>query len=176
MSSIELTPSQKKILRALTNLHKESEDAIKGEDIAAQVDRNPGTIRNQMQSLKASNSSRASPVPRVGTNQPPQPTKPSRSSRWMTRHPSHSSTKANPSTTLSSKRSTSRASTTRTLPRGNPHSGHNRRHLRRRRRHRRPDAAVETGHRGATRWQRRHQQYPHSSDRGYGCTRPRRNP
>jgi len=30
MSSIELTPSQKKILRALTNLHKETEDAIKG--------------------------------------------------------------------------------------------------------------------------------------------------
>ncbi|SEH18116.1 Winged helix-turn-helix transcription repressor, HrcA DNA-binding [Natronorubrum sediminis] len=42
MSSIELTPSQKKILRALTNLHKESEGVIKGEDIAEQVDRNQG--------------------------------------------------------------------------------------------------------------------------------------
>jgi len=53
MSSIELTPSQKTILTALTNLHREAEDAIKGEDIADEVDRNPGTIRNQMQSLKA---------------------------------------------------------------------------------------------------------------------------
>ena len=53
MSSIELTSSQKTILTALINLHRETEDAVKGEDIAAEVDRNPGTIRNQMQSLKA---------------------------------------------------------------------------------------------------------------------------
>ncbi len=66
MSSIELTPSQKKILRALTNLHKESEDAIKGEDIAEQVDRNPGTIRNQMQSLKALQLVEGVPGPKGG--------------------------------------------------------------------------------------------------------------
>jgi transcriptional regulator len=66
MSSIELTPSQKKILRALTNLHKESEDAIKGEDIAKQVDRNPGTIRNQMQSLKALQLVEGVPGPKGG--------------------------------------------------------------------------------------------------------------
>ncbi|WP_254764428.1 Rrf2 family transcriptional regulator [Natrinema marinum] len=66
MSSIELTPSQKKILRALTNLHKESEDAIKGEDIADQVDRNPGTIRNQMQSLKALQLVEGVPGPKGG--------------------------------------------------------------------------------------------------------------
>ncbi|MFB6126950.1 MAG: TrmB family transcriptional regulator, partial [Halolamina sp.] len=53
MSSIELTTSQKKILRALINLHRDSESAVKGEDIAEEVGRNPGTIRNQMQSLKA---------------------------------------------------------------------------------------------------------------------------
>ena len=53
MSSIELTPSQKTILQELINLFRESESAVKGEDIAEQVDRNPGTIRNQMQSLKA---------------------------------------------------------------------------------------------------------------------------
>jgi transcriptional regulator len=66
MSSIELTPSQKKILRALTNLHKESEDAIKGEDIAEQVNRNPGTIRNQMQSLKALQLVEGVPGPKGG--------------------------------------------------------------------------------------------------------------
>ncbi|GAB3037863.1 Rrf2 family transcriptional regulator [Natronobiforma cellulositropha] len=66
MSSIELTPSQKKILRALTNLHKASEDAIKGEDIAEQVDRNPGTIRNQMQSLKALQLVEGVPGPKGG--------------------------------------------------------------------------------------------------------------
>ena len=66
MSSIELTPSQQKILRALTNLHNESEDAIKGEDIAAQVDRNPGTIRNQMQSLKALQLVEGVPGPKGG--------------------------------------------------------------------------------------------------------------
>ncbi|MFC4438035.1 MULTISPECIES: Rrf2 family transcriptional regulator [Natrialbaceae] len=66
MSSIELTPSQKKILRALTNLHKKSEDAIKGEDIAEQVDRNPGTIRNQMQSLKALQLVEGVPGPKGG--------------------------------------------------------------------------------------------------------------
>ena len=53
MSSIELTPSQKTILQELINLYRESESAVKGEEIAEEVDRNPGTIRNQMQSLKA---------------------------------------------------------------------------------------------------------------------------
>ncbi len=53
MSSIELTASQKNTLRALTTLYDESENAVKGKDIAEQVDRNPGTIRNKMQSLKA---------------------------------------------------------------------------------------------------------------------------
>ncbi|MFP9192089.1 Rrf2 family transcriptional regulator [Natronosalvus vescus] len=66
MSSIELTPSQKKILRALTNLHSEDEDAIKGEEIAEQVDRNPGTIRNQMQSLKALQLVEGVPGPKGG--------------------------------------------------------------------------------------------------------------
>ena len=43
MSSIELTPSQKTILQELINLFRESESAVKGEDIAEKVDRNPGT-------------------------------------------------------------------------------------------------------------------------------------
>ncbi len=66
MSSIELTSSQKKILRALTNLHAGSGNAIKGEDIAEQVDRNPGTIRNQMQSLKALQLVEGVPGPKGG--------------------------------------------------------------------------------------------------------------
>lgn len=66
MSSIELTPSQKTILTALINLHREAEDAVKGEDIAAEVDRNPGTIRNQMQSLKALQLVEGVPGPKGG--------------------------------------------------------------------------------------------------------------
>ena len=66
MSSIELTPSQKTILSALLNLYGDSEEAVKGEDIAAEVDRNPGTIRNQMQSLKALQLVEGVPGPKGG--------------------------------------------------------------------------------------------------------------
>ncbi|WP_331233172.1 Rrf2 family transcriptional regulator [Natronorarus salvus] len=66
MSSIELTPSQKSILTALINLHRGSEDAVKGEEIAEEVDRNPGTIRNQMQSLKALQLVEGVPGPKGG--------------------------------------------------------------------------------------------------------------
>ncbi|MFP4625146.1 MAG: Rrf2 family transcriptional regulator [Natronomonas sp.] len=66
MSSIELTPSQKTILQELVNLYRESEQAVKGEDIAEEVDRNPGTIRNQMQSLKALQLVEGVPGPKGG--------------------------------------------------------------------------------------------------------------
>jgi len=66
MSSIELTPSQKAILQELINLHQKSESAVKGEDIAEKVDRNPGTIRNQMQSLKALQLVEGVPGPKGG--------------------------------------------------------------------------------------------------------------
>jgi predicted transcriptional regulator len=66
MSSIELTPSQKAILQELVNLYRESETAVKGEDIADRVDRNPGTIRNQMQSLKALQLVEGVPGPKGG--------------------------------------------------------------------------------------------------------------
>ena len=66
MSTIELTPSQKTILTALVNLHRGTEDAVKGEDIADEVDRNPGTIRNQMQSLKALQLVEGVPGPKGG--------------------------------------------------------------------------------------------------------------
>jgi hypothetical protein len=66
MSSIELTSSQKTILTALINLYRDSESAVKGEDIADEVDRNPGTIRNQMQSLKALQLVEGVPGPKGG--------------------------------------------------------------------------------------------------------------
>jgi len=50
---MELTPIQKEILTALINLYRTKKHAIKGEDIAELIERNPGTVRNQMQSLKA---------------------------------------------------------------------------------------------------------------------------
>ena len=66
MSSIELTPSQRTILTALVNLYRSKEDAVKGEAIADEVDRNPGTIRNQMQSLKALQLVEGVPGPKGG--------------------------------------------------------------------------------------------------------------
>jgi hypothetical protein len=66
MSSIELTSSQKDILNSLTNLYREKEDAVKGEAIAEEVGRNPGTIRNQMQSLKALQLVEGVPGPKGG--------------------------------------------------------------------------------------------------------------
>ena len=52
---MELTPVQRDVLTALINLHRQEGQAIKGEEIAELVGRNPGTIRNQMQSLRALN-------------------------------------------------------------------------------------------------------------------------
>ncbi|ADD07219.1 DUF293 domain protein (plasmid) [Natrialba magadii ATCC 43099] len=53
MAAIELTSSQKKILRAVIDLHMEQQTTVKGDDIAAEVGLKAGTIRNKMQSLKA---------------------------------------------------------------------------------------------------------------------------
>ncbi|HWR25450.1 MAG TPA: CBS domain-containing protein [Methanosarcina sp.] len=50
---MELTPIQKDIIFALINLQRQKDRAIKGEEIAEVIQRNPGTIRNQMQLLKA---------------------------------------------------------------------------------------------------------------------------
>ncbi len=66
MSSIELSPSQRSILSALVTLHRERDAAVKGETIAQEVDRNPGTIRNQMQSLKALQLVEGVPGPKGG--------------------------------------------------------------------------------------------------------------
>lgn len=63
---MELTPIQKEILTALINLYRVKKQAIKGEDIAGIIKRNPGTIRNQMQSLKALGLVEGVPGPKGG--------------------------------------------------------------------------------------------------------------
>ncbi len=63
---MELTPIQKEILTALINLYREKKQAVKGEDIAEIINRNPGTVRNQMQSLKALGLVEGVPGPKGG--------------------------------------------------------------------------------------------------------------
>ena len=52
---MDLTPVQRDVLTALINLRHQEGQAIKGEEIAELVGRHPGTIRNLMQSMRASN-------------------------------------------------------------------------------------------------------------------------
>lgn len=63
---MDLTPVQRDILTALINIHRVEGRAVKGEEIAELIDRNPGTIRNQMQSLKALNLVEGVPGPKGG--------------------------------------------------------------------------------------------------------------
>jgi transcriptional regulator len=64
--NMDLTPVQRDILTALINIHRREGRAVKGEEIAELIDRNPGTIRNQMQSLKALNLVEGVPGPKGG--------------------------------------------------------------------------------------------------------------
>ncbi|WP_458454309.1 CBS domain-containing protein [Methanobrevibacter sp.] len=62
-----LTSVQKEILQTLINLYQSSKGkSIKGEDIAEVMNRNPGTIRNQMQSLRSLGLVKGVPGPRGG--------------------------------------------------------------------------------------------------------------
>lgn len=61
-----LTSIQKDILTALINLQRQKESAIKGEEIAVLIHRNSGTIRNQMQLLKALGLVEGVPGPKGG--------------------------------------------------------------------------------------------------------------
>jgi len=63
---MELTQIQREILTALINLQRREGRAVKGEEIASIIDRNPGTIRNQMQSLKALHLVEGVPGPKGG--------------------------------------------------------------------------------------------------------------
>lgn len=62
-----LTSVQKEILQSLINLYRNSKGkSIKGEEIADIMNRNPGTIRNQMQSLRSLGLVKGVPGPRGG--------------------------------------------------------------------------------------------------------------
>ena len=50
---MDLSPIQKDILITLITLYHQVSHSIKGEEIAGVLKRNPGTVRNQMQALKA---------------------------------------------------------------------------------------------------------------------------
>jgi predicted transcriptional regulator len=63
---MELTPVQRDILTAIINIYRKEDRAVKGEEIAGLIDRNPGTVRNQMQSLKALNLVEGVPGPKGG--------------------------------------------------------------------------------------------------------------
>jgi predicted transcriptional regulator len=62
-----LTSVQKEILQSLINLYRKSKgNSIKGEEIAEIMNRNPGTIRNQMQSLRSLGLVKGIPGPQGG--------------------------------------------------------------------------------------------------------------
>jgi len=63
---MELTPIQLEVLNALIALHHQKKGCIKGEEIANFIGRNPGTVRNQMQSLKALKLVEGVPGPKGG--------------------------------------------------------------------------------------------------------------
>jgi len=63
---MELTSVQKEILSALVTLYRRKLRSIRGEEIAEMLGRNPGTIRNQMQSLKALQLVEGVPGPKGG--------------------------------------------------------------------------------------------------------------
>ncbi|MDY6964602.1 MAG: CBS domain-containing protein [Halobacteriota archaeon] len=63
---MELTSIQKEILTALISIFRQTGVAVRGEDIAKIINRNPGTVRNQMQSLKALQLVEGVPGPKGG--------------------------------------------------------------------------------------------------------------
>ncbi|NLX48765.1 MAG: CBS domain-containing protein [Methanospirillum sp.] len=65
---MDLSLIQKDILITLITLYHQHSQPIKGEDIAEVIQRNPGTIRNQMQALKALELVDGVPGPKGGYN------------------------------------------------------------------------------------------------------------
>ncbi len=66
MAELELAPIQREILTALIGIYREKGRAVKGAEIADVIDRNPGTVRNQMQALKSLGLIEGVPGPRGG--------------------------------------------------------------------------------------------------------------
>ncbi len=65
---MDLSLIQKEILITLITLYHQHSHAVKGEDIAEVLKRNPGTVRNQMQALKAIGFVDGVPGPKGGYN------------------------------------------------------------------------------------------------------------
>jgi predicted transcriptional regulator len=63
---MELTVVQKEILQELIAIYEEKNKPVKGTEIAVRLNRNPGTIRNQMQALRALNLVDGVPGPKGG--------------------------------------------------------------------------------------------------------------
>lgn len=63
---MDLSLIQKEILLTLITLYRQESQAIKGEEIAEILRRNPGTVRNQMQALKALGLVEGVPGPKGG--------------------------------------------------------------------------------------------------------------
>lgn len=64
---MRLTPVQREVLLALVDLYHTSKgEAVKGEDIVGIINKNPGTIRNQMQALRSLGLVEGVPGPKGG--------------------------------------------------------------------------------------------------------------
>jgi predicted transcriptional regulator len=63
---MDLSLIQRDILITLISLYHQHSRSIKGEDIAERIERNPGTVRNQMQALKAIGLVEGVPGPKGG--------------------------------------------------------------------------------------------------------------
>ncbi len=66
MPEIELSSSQREVLKTLVDIFGREEKAVKGREIAERTGRSPGTVRNQMQSLKALGLVEGIPGPKGG--------------------------------------------------------------------------------------------------------------
>jgi len=66
MSHAQLSESQRRILTALVNEFQQTDEPVKAQHIAETIDRDPGSIRNQMQSLKTLNLVEGVPGPAGG--------------------------------------------------------------------------------------------------------------
>jgi len=61
-----LMPTQREILETLVEIYEQKKDLVRGEEIANALNRSSGTIRNQMQTLRALNYVEGVPGPRGG--------------------------------------------------------------------------------------------------------------
>ena len=52
MSELQLSSSQERVLTSLVNLAEGADGPVQGREIATNIDRNPGTVRNRMGSLR----------------------------------------------------------------------------------------------------------------------------